>query len=283
MRDLFPRARPFWLRLSLCLTVAAGLAGGWGRAETVERRLAAMGTYLGLRVEAANRQAGLGASEEAVAEISRVERLLSTWRPGGPLDRLNRATPGDSVAVGHELADLLVTVETWSRRTEGAFDATVFPLVRAWGLRDLGRVPLAEERRRALAAVGGRHFRIDSERGEATRLSPDAGIDEGAWGKGYALDTAAARLRRNGVREAVLDLGGQLLAIGEATVAVADPRRRDRPAVSLLLVDGSVSTSSNSERGLMASGRRIGHLLDPRTGEPAPDFGSATAIARSGL
>src|SRR5262249_28720038 len=127
------------------------------------------------------------------------------------------------------------------------------------------------------------HFTIDPERGEATRLSPDAGIDEGAWGKGYALDSAASRLKQAGVREALLDLGGQLLAVGGAEVAVAAPRRRHRAAVSLRLADGSISTSANSERGRSAQGRRIGHLLDPQTGEPAPDFGSATAIAPSGL
>jgi thiamine biosynthesis lipoprotein len=115
------------------------------------------------------------------------------------------------------------------------------------------------------------------------RLSADAGIDEGAWGKGYALDRAASALRRCGVSEALLDLGGQVTAVGRATVAVADPRDRLRPAVTFSIEDESVSTSGNSERGRTVAGRRIGHLIDPRTGKPAPDFGSATAVAPSGL
>jgi thiamine biosynthesis lipoprotein len=254
-------------------------------AETAEaeRRLVTMGTSLELRVEASDRPAALRASEEAVAEISRIENLLSTWKPGGALDKLNRSCPGERVAVGREAANLLVEVEAWSQRTDGAFDPTVLPLVRAWGLRGEGRIPSDLERRRAIAAVGARHFRIDAERGEAARLSLAAGIDEGAWGKGYALDAAAARLKKAGVREALLDLGGQLLVLGQRDVSVADPRNRGRAAASLSLTDASLSTSGNSERGRTVRGRRVGHLLNPRSGRPAPDFGSATAIAPSGL
>jgi len=265
------------------MLIASAASSRPATAAAVERRLVAMGTYLDLRVEASDRPAALRASEEAVAEISRIENLLSTWKPAGPLDRLNRARPGEVVTVGREAANLLADVETWSQRTDGAFDPTVLPLVRAWALRGDGRIPSDVERRRAIAATGARHFRIDPEKGEAMRLSLRAGIDEGAWGKGYALDAAAARLKKAGVREALLDLGGQLLVLGHRAVSVADPRRRGLAAASLSLSDASLSTSGNSERGHSVGGRRIGHLLNPRSGRPAPDFGSATAVAPSGL
>jgi len=274
------------LRLSLCLILFLSSARSLpAAAETAaaERRLVAMGTTLDLRVEASDRPAALRASEEAVAEIARIENLLSTWKPGGALDRLNRSCPGERVAVGREAANLLADVEAWSARTDGAFDPTVLPLVRAWGLRGEGRIPSDLERRRAIAAVGARHFRIDPETGAAARLSLAAGIDEGAWGKGYALDAAAARLRKAGVSEALLDLGGQLFVLGHRDVSIADPSNRGRAAASLSLTDASLSTSGNSERGRTVKGQRVGHLLNPRSGRPAPDFGSATAIASSGL
>ena len=242
-----------------------------------------MGTVLGLSVAGSDRAAALEASEQAVREIARVEDRITTWRPGGPLDRLNAARPGETVRLDPELVSLLGEVFAWSDRTWGAFDPTVLPLVRAWDLRGRGRVPAPEELSRALAATGRGQFRLDAAAGLSRRLSPDAGIDEGAWGKGYALDRAMAALRRAGVREALLDLGGQVSVLGRATVAVADPRDRGRRAVSLAVADASVSTSGNSERGLTVDGRRIGHLFDPRTGQPAPDFGSATAVAPSGL
>jgi thiamine biosynthesis lipoprotein len=249
----------------------------------VERRLAAMGTVLSLAVSGRDRATALEASEAAVGEIARVEERLTTWRPGGPLSRLNAASPGETVVLGGEVAGLLAAVLEWSERTQRAFDPTVLPLVRAWDLRGGGRVPASSELARALVATGPGRFRIDTTTAGARRLSPDAGIDEGAWGKGYALDRAVGELCRTGVRKALLDLGGQVSAIGRATVAIADPRDRARIAVFLSIADESVSTSGNSERGLLVGGRRIGHMLDPRTGRPAPDFGSVTVVASSGL
>jgi thiamine biosynthesis lipoprotein len=242
-----------------------------------------MGTLLGLSVAGPDRAAALEASETAVREIARVEALLTTWRPGGPLDSVNSAPPGRAFVLDAELSRVLETVFGWSERTDGAFDPTVLPLVRAWALRGPGRIPDAAALSRALAATGRGRFRFDGATGRMLRLSADAGIDEGAWGKGYALDRAVSALRRCGVAEAMIDLGGQVAAVGRATVAVADPRDRRRPAISLSVEDESVSTSGNSERGRTVAGRRIGHLLDPRTGQPAPDFGSATAVAPSGL
>jgi thiamine biosynthesis lipoprotein len=242
-----------------------------------------MGTELEISVAGADRAAALKASEMAVREIEGVERTLTTWRPGGPLERVNAARPGEAVPVGPELAALLAVVLDWSVRTDRAFDPTVLPLVRAWDLRGKGRIPDAALLTRALAATGGEHFRIDAARGEVRRLSPEAGVDEGAWGKGYALDRAAGALRRAGARTALLDLGGQIFALGPATVAVADPLDRGRAVASLDVADESVSTSGNSERGLVVGRRRIGHLLDPRTGQPARDFGSVTVLAPSGL
>jgi thiamine biosynthesis lipoprotein len=272
------------LRLSLCLNwiAAASFASDPGPA-LAERRLAVMGTVVDLSVAGASRAEALAASEEAVREIARVEEQLTTWRPGGPLARLNAAPAGNAVFLGPEVAAVIATVVEWSSRTDRAFDPTVLPLVRAWGLRGEGKVTDPAGIAHALAAVGPEHFSIDPERGLGKRHSSAAGIDEGAWGKGYALDRAVAALKRAGVARAVLDLGGQVSAIGAATVAIAHPRERGRSAVILDIADESVSTSGDSERGIVVGGKRIGHLLDPRTGQPAPDFGSATVVAPSGL
>ncbi len=109
------------------------------------------------------------------------------------------------------------------------------------------------------------------------RLRPGLILEEGGWGKGSGLGDALAALGP-GVIRASLDLGGQVAVWGTGRweVPVADPRRRDRPVAILSIDGGSVSTSGNSERGITVEGRKLGHLLDPRTGEPAPDFGSLT-------
>jgi thiamine biosynthesis lipoprotein len=249
----------------------------------VERRLVAMGTSLEISVSCATRARGLEASEAAARAIERAEGLLSTWRSGGPLAALNAAAPGVPVAVPPEVVRALNETFRLSEQTRGAFDPTVLPLVSAWGLRGGGRLPSPAEKARALAATGIGRFAIDAARGTVSRLGAASGIDEGAWGKGWALDRAAEALRAAGAAAAVLDLGGQVLAIGEASVGVAHPRARRAPVAVLGIADASVSTSGDSERSVEVGGRRVGHLLDPRTGEPAPDFGSVTVVAPSGF
>ncbi len=260
-----------------------------GARVPVERRVASMGTTLDVVVLAEDRGRGLSASEAALGELRRVEALLTTWRRGGELDRINRSPAGDPLPVDAELLGLLVDVFAWTKRTGGAFDPTIAPLVRAWDLRGDGRVPSGDALRRAREAVGVSRFRIDPSAGTVTRLDPDAAIEEGAWGKGYGLDRAGAALKSAGVSDAVLDLGGQVLALGADAdgtpwkVPIADPRDRARTVAVLGLTGASAATSGDSERSREAGGRRIGHILDPHTGEPAPDFGSVTVVAPTGL
>ena len=253
-------------------------------AETIVRHLAAMGTALALTVSAPTRDRALDASEAAVHAVEAAERLLSTWRDDTPLARLNAAAPGVPAPVPPELFALLKRVFEWEKTTDGAFDPAVLPLVTAWGLRSGGCIPDTTSLARARAASRAALFTFEESSSTVTRRDALAGIDEGAWGKGWALDRAAEALRAAGASSFVLDLGGQLLASGEeVTVGVAHPRDRTRTVATLRLKDASASTSGNSERGLVVNGRRIGHLLDPRTGEPAPDFGSVTVVAKDGL
>jgi thiamine biosynthesis lipoprotein len=264
------------------LTLAAILAVRALAAEpsaTVERRLALMGTRLDLTVAAPDRAAALAASEKAVAALAAAEARLSTWRDDSELARLNRTPVGMPFALSPALADeLRAARECWAE-TGGAFDPTVGPLVAAWGLRSGGRLPSAAELRRAVAATGMAGLALDG--GAAVRLRPGVAVEEGGFGKGAGLKAALAALAASGAIAATLDLGGQLALFGPGRreLAVADPRRRDRPVVTLAIDRGSVATSGNSERGIRAGGRRRGHLLDPRTGRPAPDFGSLTVWA----
>jgi len=249
----------------------------------VERRLALMGTTLSLSVEAADRATALAASERAVAALEAAEARLSTWRDDSELARLNHTPVGVPFALSATLAAELGAARQCWQATGGAFDPTVGPLVAAWGLRTGGRRPTPEALRQALAATGMDGLALES--GAAVRLRPGLAVEEGGFGKGAGLQAAVAALAGSGAAAATLDLGGQLALFGPGLrqVAVADPRRRDRPVVRLAIDHGSVATSGNSERGIDIEGRRYGHLLDPRTGRPAPDFGSLTVWAGDAL
>lgn len=254
--------------LLLLLAACAGPA-------TVERRVMLMGTSLDIAVEATDRETGLAASERAVQALEAAEARLSTWRSDTELARLNHAPVGERRMLSPALASDLAAALNCARETEGAFNPAVGPLVRAWGLREGGRLPSPEQRSEAVA--DSRFEDLDLEAGAAVRRRPGLTLEEGGFGKGAGLGDAMAALSALGVARASLDLGGQVAVLGGGwLVPVADPRHRERPAVTLAIDGGSVSTSGNSERGIEVEGRKLGHILDPRTGEPAPDFGSLT-------
>ena len=248
----------------------------------VERRVMLMGTSLDIAVEATDRAAGLAASERAVEALEAAEARLSTWRSDTELARLNHVPVGERQTLSPALASDLTAALHCARETDGAFNPAVGSLVRAWGLREGGRLPDPEQRSAAMA--DSRFEDLDLEAGAAVRRRPGLILEEGGFGKGAGLGEAIAALSILGIPRASLDLGGQVAVLGKGwLVPVADPRHRDRPAVALSIDGGSVSTSGNSERGIEVAGRKLGHILDPRTGEPVPDFGSLTVWAADPL
>lgn len=267
---------PAVLGLAVAQELAAPAGSGPAR---IERRLGAMGTWLELSVVADERASALAASERAVRAIEACEARLSTWRDDSELARLNRSTVGSLVTLSSELAADLEQARFFWRATGGAFDPGLGALVAAWGLRSGGRAPSDVELTAARAAGGFAGFELEGRR--AVRLHSLAAVEEGGFGKGLALDAALAELAAAGIVEARIDLGGQLALLDwPGTVALADPRARERAVLELVLDSGSLSTSGNSERGIVVDGVRRGHLLDPRTGAPAEDFGSLTVWAR---
>ncbi len=253
----------------------------------VERTLILMGTEARITVDATDRAAALAASEAALVALQTTEARLSTWRDDSELARLNRATPDVDHRISKDLATDLEAVRWCWQVTGGAFDPTIGALAEVWGLRNGGRLPSSHEIATARKATGME--RLDA--GPETIQRP-AGmtLEEGGFGKGVGLRQAARTLAANpDVLSATLDLGGQLHRIDANSrvgakapwrIAVAAPADRDRPIVALTLEGGSLATSGNSERGIEAGGRRASHLLDPRTGRPAPDFGSLTVWAK---
>jgi len=248
----------------------------------VERHLAAMGTWLHLNCEAPDRSTALRGSEAAARAIEAVEKRLSTWRDDSELSRFNRFPVGESFPLSSQLAADLRFARDIVHETNGAFDPALAPLVSAFGLRTGGRLPSAQELLEARAASGLRHLHIAEDR--AQRLHPQVAIEEGGFGKGIGLDAALRAARESGVVGGSIDLGGQLALIGVQTpqvFGIAHPARRDETCVRVSIDHGSLATSGNSERGIVIAGARRSHLLDPRTGQPSPDFGSVSVWSSS--
>ncbi len=244
-----------------------------------------MGTTLTVAVAAARREDAIRAIDSAFDAVRRLEAMLSTWRDDSEIARLNQAPSGAPVVLSAELYGLLAEAGRWCRATGGTFDPAIGALVDAWDLRGSGRLPSPVELKAARAATGLSLFTFADASHTASRSNPRAWIDTGGFGKGVALREARAVLQRAGARRAMLNFGGQVLVMGsdpaggDWIVPVAHPSRRTEPIARLRLRDRSASTSSQSEHAVTVGHRRLGHIIDPRSGEPVPAWGSVTVIA----
>jgi thiamine biosynthesis lipoprotein len=249
---------------------------------SVERARWLMGTLCTVVVEHRDREAALRTLTAALDEIDRLENVMSSWREDSELARLNRSAAAGPVVCSTDLVAVLDSALALARLSGGAFDPTVAPLVDAWDLRGTGHVPDARTITVALARVGWRGLEVDRRAGTARFARPGMAIDLGGIGKGFALDRAAATLTGLGASRALVNLGGEVMAVGRShTVTVAHPAARLAPVVELEVGDACVSTSGQSERGFTAGGVRHGHVLDPGTGRPAATAASVTVVCRS--
>ncbi|MBI2212286.1 MAG: FAD:protein FMN transferase [Acidobacteria bacterium] len=215
----------------------------------------------------------------AFDEIARIEQMLSTWRDGSELSRLNRS---QSAEVSRELFAVLSDAIRSAEATGGAFNPLTGPLVELWRTREQGLVPTPEAIANILplANLEGPRFDAGSRR---VSLPAGSAFEEGGFGKGYALDRAAAVLEEAGKREFLLDFGGQLMLRSSAPidVAIASPEHRDEPLLLLTMTSGSLSTSSGSEKTFVVDGVRFSHILDPRDGRALPSRGSVSVVSSS--
>ncbi len=242
----------------------------------------AMDTYVTLTVCGKDGDALAG---EAQREMERMERLWSVTDPDSELSALNRE---GEARVGAETAALLRFSLEMAERTDGTLDPTIYPVLTAWGFTtDEKRVPSGEEIAGALERVG--YEKVIPEDGGRVRLEDGAQLDLGAVAKGYAGERIAEYLRERGVRSALLDLGGNVEAVGSKPdgspwkLGLRDPLS-DGLIATISAVDLAVVTSGSYERFFIgADGKRYGHILDPSTGYPV-DSGllSATVLAKNG-
>ncbi len=244
-----------------------------------------MGTVLEITLVTADGEPARRALAESFAEAERLEALFTTWDPESELSRLNRAAGGDPRAVSADLARLLGLAREYGELTRGSFDVTVGPLVELWAeAARRNALPSPAELGAARSRVGYQHIRVlDGPR--AALAEPGVAVNLGGVAKGYAVDRLRAILARYGIENALLNFGQS------STWAVGRPA--DGPGWRLLargpgedflgvltLEDRALSVSGSLGQWVEIAGRRYGHVLDPRTGEPLPQRRQAMVVAR---
>ncbi len=250
-----------------------------------------MGTTFKILVYAPNEDAAEKAAKEAFARVAELDGIMSDYKPASELMRLCAKAGGDPVKVSDDLWTVLERAQEVAKRSDGAFDVTVGPIVRLWRrARRTHQLPDADELAKAKALVGYDKVTLDPK-GHTVRLAKkEMRLDLGGIAKGYAADQALVVLKKHGLPRALVAAGGDI-AVGDApadaaawTIGISpveDPE--SKPKKYLLLTHAAVSTSGDAEQYVEIGGKRYSHIVDPKTGIGLVGRMTATVVAPNGL
>ena len=224
--------------------------------------------------------------DTAIAEITRIEKLISSWDVASQTSEINRNSGIKPVAVNPELFELINNAIAISKLTDGAFDISYASMDRIWKFDgSMTRIPSKEQIKTSIAKVGFENIILDEEKSTVFLKTPGMKIGFGAIGKGYAADKAKALLIKNGVTSGIINASGDMNTWGkqpdgsEWKVAITNPLDKNKVFALLPITNGAVVTSGNYEKYVNFNGKRYSHIIDPRTGYPASGIISVTVFA----
>lgn len=281
------------MRFALSLLVLATLGIAHGAEPALTRYAfteAHMGTRFKILIYAADEEAAHRGAKLAFLRIAELNGIMSDYLETSELMRLCRKSGGDPVPVSEDLFTVLSRAQEVSRRSGGAFDVTIGPVVRMWRrARFTKTLPTEEQRAAALALVGYEKMKLDPEKKTVQLLKEGMRLDLGGIAKGYAADQALLVLKKRGLTCALVAAGGDI-AVSDAPpgqpgwkVGIApleDPE--SEPKRFVILKNGAVSTSGDAEQFVEIGGVRYSHIADPKTGLGLVGRMSATVVAKDG-
>lgn len=247
-----------------------------------------MGTAVECQAFHASPKQARRAVEAAFAAVEQVDQDMSLYRPDSDIGRLNRLAARQEMSIRDSTATVLREALRTARASQGALDVTISPLLARWGFHSLRQeAPGPQQIESALALVDYRHVRLDDATVRLARSGMQ--LDFGGIAKGYAVDQAVETLRQEGVRQGMVNAGGDLRLLGQHpdgapwVVGVQHPLTPSRLLLALSLDGGAVATSGNYMRYRVYNGRRYGHLLHPQHGYPADTALSLTVVAPTAM
>ncbi len=243
-----------------------------------------MGTRISVELWAGDRELGARAIEAVLAEMRRIDELMSTYKPSSELSKVNDEAASHPVAISPELFKLLETSLEYSEITAGAFDITYASVGYLYDFRRHVH-PTQGAIEKALPAVNFRHVLLDREHTTVSFSQAGVRIDLGGIAKGHSVDRAIGILKSLGIAHAVVSAGGDSRVLGDRfgkpwVIGIRNPRAADSNAVitRIPLEDEAISTSGDYERFFDEGGVRYHHIIDPKTGHSASKVLSATII-----
>ncbi|HCL05569.1 MAG TPA: DUF2271 domain-containing protein [Chitinophagaceae bacterium] len=243
-----------------------------------------LGTSMEIKIIAGEEQNAGKAENAALAEIDRLNKILSGYDPSSEFSQW-KTTTNTAQPVSSELFEVLSLFEQWRSKTQGALDASAEAIGKLWKTTAReNRTPSEQEIKEVLNAIRQQHYELDANKQTATHKT-DAALMLNSFAKSYILQKAAdAALKVPGVQGVVVNIGGDILVRGEHTeqVMIANPKadaENDLPISQIQVANKTVATSGNYRRGVFIEGKWYSHIVDPRTGYPASQVISATVIA----
>ena len=265
-----------------------------GPLESFSAAESLLGTWVTITVHHNDKFAAKQAVANAFEAIRGVDRVMSLHRTDSDLTKLN-GHAGEMVSVDPSLIQILQTTHLFHTKSGGVYDVSCLPLMRMYGFyrsnQSSKHYPSDAEIAKTLSLVNQRYISLDTKKNRAGLLRPGMGVDLGSIGKGYAVDRAGDALRKAGIQNALVDAGGNILAIGAPhgntdtkegwQVAIRNPfGGAAQPYFeTLTLRDQAVATSGNYEQSICLDGNSVGHLLNAITGKPENPGISATVVA----
>lgn len=247
-----------------------------------------MGSRFEITVVAETKEQADSYIDLAVFEITRIEKLISSWDPHSQTSAINKEAGNKAVRVDQELFNLIDRSIKISQLTGGAFDISYASMDRIWKFDgSMTTMPSQETIRSSVRNVG--YNNIELNRSDTTVLLKLDGmkIGFGGIGKGYAADMAKKKLISEGVKGGIINASGDMNTWGvkpdgsKWKVAITNPLNKNKAFALLPVNDGAVVTSGNYEKYVTFNGIRYSHIIDPRTGYPASGMISATIFAPS--
>jgi thiamine biosynthesis lipoprotein len=251
----------------------------------VERTEQVMGTYATITIGDRNTTRADLALDAAFEEIKRIDALMSLYTESSEVAVLNR-NGMNWTTLSPDTMYVLKKADYYARLSNGSFDITCNPLVQLWMVKvqEEQRMPTSEEIEEARALVGYEHLIINEELNRARFDKAGMSITLGGIAPGYAVDRACEKLLEAGIEHALVDVGGDIRALGEKNgapweVALQNPRNKEEYITIIKLSNESVTTSGDYERYFFLK-ERIHHIINPKTGYSADECMSTTVITQ---
>ena len=264
--------------------------GSFANAQSLRQRtVTLMGSRFDVTVVHESDEKAEAYIDTAIAEIERIENVISEWRPLTEVSQVNKKAGVSPVKVSTELLDLTERARYFSEVTNGAFDISFASADKLWKFDgSMKALPSEKEIAASIRLIGYQNIRINRKRSTLYLRKKDMKIGFGSIGKGYAADRAKQVLIEKGVPAGIINASGDMNTWGTHpdgtpwTAGISNPIDKNKVfAVLPLDLHTAVVTSGNYEKFVHIGGKRYSHIINPKTGYPAQGLASVTILADS--